>query len=103
MTGQARACYKRKVEATLAQLVEHLIRNQRVAGSTPAGGSILSTTCANFNSFIERLTPFLTPSRGLYRDFQCRAGFLSRAIQLGRADSLESFFPFLKLGLDKRS
>jgi hypothetical protein len=26
-------------EATLAQLVERLIRNQQVAGSTPAGGS----------------------------------------------------------------
>ncbi len=24
--------------ATLAQLVEHLIRNERVAGSSPAGG-----------------------------------------------------------------
>jgi hypothetical protein len=27
-------------EATLAQLVERLIRNQQVAGSIPAGGSI---------------------------------------------------------------
>ena len=26
--------------ATLAQLVEHLIRNEKVAGSIPAGGSI---------------------------------------------------------------
>jgi hypothetical protein len=30
--------YKRR-EATLAQLVERLIRNQQVAGSIPAGGS----------------------------------------------------------------
>jgi hypothetical protein len=29
-------------KATLAQLVERLIRNQQVAGSTPAGGSIKS-------------------------------------------------------------
>ena len=29
-------------EATLAQLVERLIRNQQVAGSIPAGGSIKS-------------------------------------------------------------
>jgi hypothetical protein len=28
-----------KLRATLAQLVEHLIRNERVAGSIPAGGS----------------------------------------------------------------
>ncbi|MCU1237137.1 MAG: hypothetical protein JWP63_5104 [Candidatus Solibacter sp.] len=28
--------------ATLAQLVERLIRNQQVAGSIPAGGSIFS-------------------------------------------------------------
>lgn len=28
--------------ATLAQLVEHLIRNEEVAGSIPAGGSIFS-------------------------------------------------------------
>ena len=28
------------VRATLAQLVERLIRNQQVAGSIPAGGSI---------------------------------------------------------------
>ena len=27
--------------ATLAQLVEHLIRNEEVAGSIPAGGSTL--------------------------------------------------------------
>ncbi len=27
-------------DATLAQLVEHLIRNENVAGSNPAGGSI---------------------------------------------------------------
>lgn len=26
--------------ATLAQLVEHLIRNEKVAGSIPAGGSM---------------------------------------------------------------
>ena len=30
--------------ATLAQLVERLIRNQQVAGSIPAGGSIVSIT-----------------------------------------------------------
>ena len=30
----------RSKRATLAQLVERLIRNQQVAGSTPAGGSI---------------------------------------------------------------
>ena len=29
-------------QATLAQLVERLIRNQQVAGSTPAGGSTFS-------------------------------------------------------------
>lgn len=29
--------------ATLAQLVEHLIRNEEVAGSIPAGGSSLLT------------------------------------------------------------
>jgi hypothetical protein len=29
--------------ATLAQLVERLIRNQQVAGSSPAGGSIFSS------------------------------------------------------------
>jgi hypothetical protein len=29
-------------QATLAQLVERLIRNQQVAGSIPAGGSIYS-------------------------------------------------------------
>jgi hypothetical protein len=28
------------LQATLAQLVERLIRNQQVAGSIPAGGSI---------------------------------------------------------------
>ena len=31
--------------ATLAQLVERLIRNQQVAGSIPAGGSIFSAPC----------------------------------------------------------
>ena len=30
------------IRATLAQLVERLIRNQQVAGSIPAGGSIFS-------------------------------------------------------------
>jgi hypothetical protein len=30
------------LQATLAQLVERLIRNQQVAGSTPAGGSTLN-------------------------------------------------------------
>jgi hypothetical protein len=35
------SCYDQKAEATLAQLVERLIRNQQVAGSIPAGGSIL--------------------------------------------------------------
>ncbi len=33
------SCYDPKVRATLAQLVERLIRNQQVAGSIPAGGS----------------------------------------------------------------
>src|SRR6185437_3605672 len=32
-----------KLRATLAQLVERLIRNQQVAGSTPAGGSSLKS------------------------------------------------------------
>ena len=32
----------RAVRATLAQLVERLIRNQQVAGSIPAGGSIVA-------------------------------------------------------------
>jgi hypothetical protein len=32
------------LRATLAQLVERLIRNQQVAGSIPAGGSIASMT-----------------------------------------------------------
>jgi hypothetical protein len=32
----------RRCGATLAQLVEQLIRNQQVAGSNPAGGSIKS-------------------------------------------------------------
>ena len=36
---RARSCYKDWRRATLAQLVERLIRNQQVAGSTPAGGS----------------------------------------------------------------
>ena len=36
-----RKSLKNKI-ATLAQLVERLIRNQQVAGSTPAGGSIFS-------------------------------------------------------------
>jgi hypothetical protein len=31
-----------RLRATLAQLVERLIRNQQVAGSIPAGGSIES-------------------------------------------------------------
>ena len=31
-----------KARATLAQLVERLIRNQQVAGSIPAGGSMFS-------------------------------------------------------------
>jgi hypothetical protein len=36
-------CYKEgKARATLAQLAERLIRNQQVAGSTPAGGSSFS-------------------------------------------------------------
>ena len=39
MTGRWLHVINGRVEATLAQLVEHLIRNQRVAGSTPAGGS----------------------------------------------------------------
>ena len=34
------SCYDQSTRATLAQLVERLIRNQQVAGSTPAGGSI---------------------------------------------------------------
>jgi hypothetical protein len=34
--------FKPPRNATLAQLVERLIRNQQVAGSTPAGGSILT-------------------------------------------------------------
>src|SRR5947209_320041 len=33
-----------KAQATLAQLVERLIRNQQVAGSIPAGGSMISVT-----------------------------------------------------------
>ncbi len=32
-------------DATLAQLVEHLIRNENVAGSNPAGGSIAEESC----------------------------------------------------------
>ena len=32
------------IYATLAQLVEHLIRNEEVAGSIPVGGSTSSTT-----------------------------------------------------------
>jgi hypothetical protein len=35
-----RVVYNKSSEATLAQLVERLIRNQQVAGSIPAGGSI---------------------------------------------------------------
>ena len=31
--------YSKQMHATLAQLVERLIRNQQVAGSIPAGGS----------------------------------------------------------------
>ena len=38
--GSARPCPPR---ATLAQLVERLIRNQQVAGSIPAGGSTKNT------------------------------------------------------------
>jgi hypothetical protein len=34
----------RSTRATLAQLVERLIRNQQVAGSIPAGGSNLNQT-----------------------------------------------------------
>jgi hypothetical protein len=45
------ACYKNKVvpspTATLAQLVERLIRNQQVAGSIPAGGSRLFNQLAS--------------------------------------------------------
>src|SRR5579871_4660802 len=37
---------QRHLRATLAQLVERLIRNQQVAGSIPAGGSIISGTYA---------------------------------------------------------
>jgi hypothetical protein len=36
------SCYDPRGRATLAQLVERLIRNQQVAGSTPAGGSNIS-------------------------------------------------------------
>ena len=42
-----------EVRATLAQLVERLIRNQQVAGSIPAGGSTL--------------TPSNTPQSRLFR------------------------------------
>ena len=36
---QAKLWYNKSV-ATVAQLVEQLIRNEQVAGSTPVGGSI---------------------------------------------------------------
>ena len=36
-----RSCYKEWRRATLAQLVERLIRNQQVSGSSPEGGSNL--------------------------------------------------------------
>lgn len=38
--------------ATLAQLVERLIRNQQVAGSIPAGGSIESIRYGRFGRFL---------------------------------------------------
>ena len=40
MVGRAVLRSAPQNRATLAQLVERLIRNQQVAGSTPAGGSI---------------------------------------------------------------
>jgi hypothetical protein len=49
------------VEATLAQLVERLIRNQQVAGSIPAGGSIFSASyppCSAFSLFKTRSNQF---------------------------------------------
>ena len=39
MGSHQRVVYNKSSEATLAQLVERLIRNQQVAGSIPAGGS----------------------------------------------------------------
>jgi hypothetical protein len=44
LSGARVGCYKEEVRATLAQLVERLIRNQQVAGSIPAGGSKFSVT-----------------------------------------------------------
>ena len=40
-----------EIRATLAQLVERLIRNQQVAGSTPAGGS--RNSIKNFSGSVD--------------------------------------------------
>jgi hypothetical protein len=53
-----RSCYKDWRRATLAQLVERLIRNQQVSGSIPEGGSIPSLTSGFILGF-ESLPPDL--------------------------------------------
>ena len=58
--------------ATLAQLVEQLIRNQQVAGSNPAGGSRKSNT---FNRFFDLDTLFL---RATAKSLPIRFGFVEQ-------------------------
>lgn len=51
-------CYNPSVYATLAQLVERRTRNAQVAGSIPAGGSIVSSLCGY------RIVVIMRPSQG---------------------------------------
>lgn len=55
----AASCSTFPCAATLAQLVERLIRNEKVAGSSPAGGS---STGGRFSSAYLPLRAFLSPS-----------------------------------------
>ena len=48
--------------AALAQLVERLIRNQQVAGSIPAGGSINSITYRDFGIRVRVAVPIFVPT-----------------------------------------
>ena len=73
--GFALSCYNRETRATLAQLVERLIRNQQVSGSSPEGGSIKSI----IYNLIQGLAAGLGSSIGSNRIF-CACGNLREKV-----------------------
>ena len=88
--------------ATVAQLVEQLIRNQQVAGSNPASSSMKRLICSSNEAFlniIPRCKPLCVRGTGERRCDRIFCGFSPVSVRLGIFKSDELCYNWLELGL----